>query len=406
MKPISVSLVSGAIPKDFSTSYSSFVFDEAYRLAKRGLNIHATRCFSEKESTSFGIYYHGLDSYLKFKYIPLLIKRYNLFYKTGYFLDPSQVVFLSNYAQTVANVTCKQNLRLIHAHFAYPEGFVGFLAKKENKRPLVVTVHGVDILVDPSINYGVRLNRKIDATVKRVLNNADAVIAASTATLNEVHNIVEDDEKIHFIPNGVDLQRFNSNINFTYLREKLGLGKGIVIFTLRSHESVYGLEYFIKAASIVLKHRSDVFFVVGGDGSLKKYHEKLAEELCLSKKMIFTGRISRDEVPYYYCLSDVVVVPSLQEAFGITVSEAMACGKPVIGSNLGGIRDQIIDSHTGFLIEPRNPSKIAEKILLLAENPEEAKRMGLNGRRLVEEKFDIEKRIDRIISVYNKVLMQ
>jgi glycosyltransferase involved in cell wall biosynthesis len=239
-----------------------------------------------------------------------------------------------------------------------------------------------------------------------VLNNADAVIAASTATFNEVHNIVDNAEKIHFIPNGVDLQRFNPNINFAYLREKLGFSKGVVIFTLRSHEPVYGLEYFIKAASIVAEQRSNVFFVIGGDGSLKKYHEKLAEELGLSKKMIFTGRISRDEVPYYYCLSDVVVVPSVQEAFGITVSEAMACGKPVIGSNLGGIRDQIVDGHTGFLIEPRNPLKIAEKILLLADNPEEAKRLGLNGRRLVEEKFDVEKRIDRIISVYNKVLMQ
>ena len=108
---------------------------------------------------------------------------------------------------------------------------------------------------------------------------------------------------------------------------------------------------------------------------------------------------------YYYAMSDIVVVPSLQEAFGLVVAEAMASGKPVIGSNVGGIPDQIIDGYNGFLVQPRKPKEIAEKILWLINNPEEARRMGMNGRRIVEEKFDINKRIDRLISLYHRILV-
>ncbi|MEM1583004.1 MAG: glycosyltransferase family 4 protein, partial [Candidatus Bathyarchaeia archaeon] len=121
-------------------------------------------------------------------------------------------------------------------------------------------------------------------------------------------------------------------------------------------------------------------------------------------KVIFTGRIPQDEVPYYYSMSDIVVVPSLQEAFGLVVSEAMACGKPVIGTNVGGIPDQIIDGYNGFLVKPRSPEDIAEKIIWLLENQEEAKVMGMRGRKIVEEKFNIERKMDRIIELYKSLL--
>jgi glycosyltransferase involved in cell wall biosynthesis len=150
----------------------------------------------------------------------------------------------------------------------------------------------------------------------------------------------------------------------------------------------------------VTEKKNDVLFVIGGDGSLRHYHEQLATKLGVKEKIMFIGRIPPTEVPYYDAMSDIVVVPSLQEAFGLVISEAMACGKPVIGTKVGGIPDQIIDSYNGFLVQPRDPKEIAEKILRLIENPEEAKRMGMNGRKIAEKKFDISKRIDRIVSLY------
>jgi glycosyltransferase involved in cell wall biosynthesis len=405
MDKISLALVSGPIPKDFSNPYYSFVFEEAYKLAQKGINIHAIRCFKEKDSTSFGINYYGLKSSLETR-IPLIIKHNKALPWKSYLIPPWSLMSISNYARTVSNVVRQQNLDLIHGHFAYPEGFVGLLAKYETKKPLVVTVHGSDILVEPSTGYGIRLSSKYDAVVRKVLQEADAIIAASKTTFNEVCNIVKNSEKVHLIPNGVDTLRFNPNVDFSALKHKLSVNNKFVVFSLRSHEPKYGLEYLIRSVKIVTNQRDDVLFIIGGEGSLRQYHEKLAFELGVKDKIIFAGKISSEDLPMYYGLSYIVVVPSLQEAFGLVVSEAMASGKPVIGSNVGGIRDQINEGYTGFLIEPRDPIKIAEKILWLINNQKEANIMGFQGKQEVSEKFNIEKRTDHIKELYLKLIQK
>ena len=124
----------------------------------------------------------------------------------------------------------------------------------------------------------------------------------------------------------------------------------------------------------------------------------------LKDKIILTGEIPYSKVPFYYAMSDITVIPSLQEAFGLVVSEAMACGKPVIGSNVGGIPDQIVDGYNGFLVQPRNSGEIADRILWLIDHPKKLKSMGMNGRKIVEEKFDINKRIDKIVHLYEKLV--
>jgi glycosyltransferase involved in cell wall biosynthesis len=280
---------------------------------------------------------------------------------------------------------------------------VGLIVKRETKKPLVVTVHGYDILVEPSVDYGIRLDKRYDSIVRKVLDNADIVITESNAVFEETCKIVKKTSKIWLVPNGVDIKRFRPNLDCAFLIEKLNLEGRTVIFALRAHEPKYGLEYLIRAAPIVVKHANDAIFVIAGDGSLRGYHEKLAATLGVQRKMIFTGRIQQNEVPYYYALSDIVVVPSLQEAFGLVVSEAMACSKPVVGTKVGGIPDQVIEGYNGFLVQPKNPSEIAEKITWLIKNPREAKLMGSNGRKIVEEKFDANKRTDRIIQLYSSL---
>jgi len=230
------------------------------------------------------------------------------------------------------------------------------------------------------------------------------VITASRATYSEAVRVVEDRENVYLIPNGVDLKRFNPNIEGACIRRKLGIGSEFVIFTVRNHKPVHGIAYLVMAASIVARRRKDVVFIIGGDGVLRSFHEQMAVKLGVSDRVIFTGRIPQEELPYYYAASDVVVVPSLQEAFGLVVSEGMAAGKPVVASRVGGILDQVVDGYNGFLVEPGKPEEIAERIIYLADNPDEARRMGLRGRRIAEEKFDIEKRVDRIISLYRSIL--
>lgn len=265
---------------------------------------------------------------------------------------------------------------------------------------MIVTVHGSDILVEPEVRYGDRLDKRKNAIIVKVLNEADAVITASGSTFDEANRIVRNADKVHLIPNGVDLKRFNPHIDGSHLRKKLCVEGRTIVFTLRTHKPQYGLEYLIRAIPIVAKEKDDVIFVIGGDGPLMKFNQQLANAIGAQDKVIFVGAISRDQVPYYYAMSTVTVVPSVQEAFGLVVSEAMACGKPVIGTKVGGIPDQIIDGYNGFLVKPRSSTEIAEKILLLLNNPKEIRRLGMNGRGTVKEKFDSNKRIDKIIKLY------
>jgi len=401
---LSIAVVSSSVGKSPDEITYSFVFDEVFRLAQRGLRVHVIRSKIEEDSISCGIRFHGIKRKIDFKALNILIKNPNKFKIFSWLKNPARVYWESLYALNISQVIRRNNIDLIHAHFAYPEGLAGLLAKRVTGKPLIVTVHGYDILTEESVKYGLRLNKNFDAIIKWVLNEADAVITASNATFKEAHKIISAHENIYLIPNGVDVQRFNPHLNGSYLKEKLKIGEDKVVFTLRHHKPVYGIEFLIKAVPLVLREKKDITFVVGGDGPLRHYHEKLAEKLNVKNKIIFTGRIPHDEVLFYYSVSDIVVVPSLQEAFGLVVSEAMACGKPVIGTNVGGIPDQIIDGYNGFLVKPRSPKDIAEKIIWLLENQEEAKVMGMRGRKIVEEKFNIERRIDKIIELYKCLL--
>lgn len=403
MKKMSVAVISSQVGKTPNDIGYSFVFDEAYRLAKRGISVHVVRANMESDSLSFGMHFHGLEKQVDMQGVKSMLRDFYVYPPNSLLRRPTTIYWENLYAARVSEVIEKYGVDLIHAHYAYPEGLVGLLARKRTGKPLIITIHGYDILLERTVGYGVRINKRIDAIIGRVLNRADAVVAASQATFNEASKIVNRVNKVQLIPNGIDTERFRPNLNCVCLKRKLGIEGLTIVFTLRTHEPRYGLEYLIRAAPIITREKDDVVLIIGGDGSLRSYHQELATKLGVKEKIVFTGKIPQSEVPYYYAMSDMVVVPSLQEGFGLVVSEAMACGKPVIGTKVGGIPDQLIDGYNGFLVPPRNPEEIARKILLLVDHPEEAKHMGSNGRKIVEEKFDIERRIDKILLLYRKL---
>lgn len=403
-RKISIGIISSLIGKTPKEISRSFVFDEAYRLAKRGIGVHIIRYKVEDESLSYCMHFHGLEKRVDIRAVGSMLGNINMYPPASLLRDPKKIYRENLYAMNVLRVIKENSIDLIHAHFAYPEGLVGLLAKRKTGRPLVTTIHGYDILTEASVSYGIRLSKRIDAIVRMVLNSSDAVIAASRATFDEASKIVDSHDKIHLIPNGVDVERFNLNLDSNQIRRKLGIEGCKVIFTLRAHEPKYGLEYLIRAAPLVTKEEDNAIFVIGGDGSLRSFHEQLAVKLGVKEKVIFTGRLPQRETPYYYAMSDMVVVPSLQEGFGLVVSEAMACGKPVIGTKVGGIPDQITDDYNGYLVQPRKPSEIAERILWLINHPKKARRMGIKGRKVVEEKFNINKRMDKIIQLYERLI--
>ncbi|MBW1726286.1 MAG: glycosyltransferase family 4 protein [Deltaproteobacteria bacterium] len=402
---LAVAVISSRIGKTPEHIENSFVFDEILRLSEKGIDIHVIRGKKEGDSVYDGLNFHGLNTRYNFRVLKSVFRCIGQ-YSPSFLLNRPKIVLGDNmYASSVVNVINKHDLDLIHAHFAYREGLIGLLAKKQTKKPLIVTVHGYDILVNSELNYGIRLDKKFNTLVKKVLDNSDAVIAASKATFDESSKVIGNDEKVHLIHHGIDIQQFRPDIDGSEIREKLGIGSETrLVFTLGAYREDKGFDDVIKAAALVLKQIKDVIFVLGGDGPLRDYYEQLALDLGIRDKIIFTGWISPKRRARYYAMSDFIIVPSLQEAFGLVVTEAMGCGKVVIGTNVGGIPDQIKNEINGFLIPPRNPRELANKILRLAENPKEINEMGKNARKVVEKKFDVKIKIEKIISLYNQLI--
>jgi glycosyltransferase involved in cell wall biosynthesis len=145
-----------------------------------------------------------------------------------------------------------------------------------------------------------------------------------------------------------------------------------------------------------------------GDGDLRPEYEKLARELGISDKVEFAGRVEDDKLPSYYQNSDVFVLPSVNqgEAFGLVLLEAMACGVPVIASDLPGVRRVFKDGKQGLLAKPGDIDDLAEKIKIILGDENLAKKMGKEGRKLVEEKYTWEKvgeRLDRVYKVVKSI---
>lgn len=385
----------------------SFVLDETLCLSNENVEVHVARYMlnlsKRRELLIGGIQVHSLS----LRSAPLLaiggLK--NLAHTSiTSFLCPKVIATTAPFSNFIAKIVKKYNLELIHAHFAYPEGFAALLAKNLVRTPLVLTLHGYDILTEPSINYGIRLEKRYDEIVRKVFAEADRVFVASKYVHKTALRAGCDPHRLVLLANGVDVKRFNPDLDGSFVKKRLGIIDQPIVFTLRWHEPKNGIEYLIKAVPFVMREIPNAIFIIGGSGIMRKYHEKLAKKLQVNQHVLFVGHIPAAELPLYYAACDVFVIPSILEAFGLVAVEAMACGKPVVGTNVGGIPDIIINGVNGFLVEPKNPQSIAEKIIILLKNPELRRKMGISARKIATEKFNIQKRIDKLLSTYNNLL--
>lgn len=403
-----VLIASAPFPQSSEEIRSSFVYQEAIKISERNVEVHVARGLGSiwekrRDLILDNVNIHNFSRKIDVSLLTFSLKGSVEFPITA-LVHPDTVARLLPSAWFISKLARVHQVDLIHAHFAYPDGFAAFLARKTLERPLIVTLHGVDILTEPSLKYGIRLKNYYDIIVRKVLAHADKVIVASNYVYREAISAGCDKERLVYLPNGIDLQRFNTHIDGSFVKKRLGITNRPIIFTLRAHEAKNGIEYLIKAVPLVLKEMPEAIFIIGGDGPLRVYHELLAKRLGILKSIFFVWRIPQKQLPFYYAACDVFVIPSIIEAFGLVTGEALASGKPVIGTNVGGIPDIVADGINGILVRPRNPQEIAKQIIVLLQNPELRKEMGIKGRRIMEEKFDIKKRIDRILSIYSELL--
>ncbi|MCK4325701.1 glycosyltransferase [bacterium] len=212
-------------------------------------------------------------------------------------------------------------------------------------------------------------------------------------------------EKIVSIPTGVDLRRFDFTINGAEVREKLRIEPDApLVGTLGIIRSEKGHFYFVRAARRILEEKPEVRFLIAGNEPKGDTVRRQIKELGLEKEVIMAGL--RDDVPQILAALNIFVLPSLREGVPQGVAQALAMKKAVVATAVGGVPELIENDRTGILVPPRDVETLAEAIVELLDDNEKAKKIGENGRRLIEEKFSVETMVEKIESLYRDLLNQ
>ena len=167
--------------------------------------------------------------------------------------------------------------------------------------------------------------------------------------------------------------------------------------------------HYFKGVSTLLKaiqQLPDVHAILVGDGDLRSNYQQQAADLRLESRVTFTGRVASDQLPFLYRAANMVVLPSdtCGEAFGMVLLEAMSSGRPVIASNLPGVRSVVSDGDDGYLTPPDNVHSLTKTIKRIADmTPSQREAMGQAGRRKVEVKYSWERIGDRLEQMYSDV---
>lgn len=286
---------------------------------------------------------------------------------------------------------------IVHIHGTHPPySLLPMIIKKEYKT--IITLHGI-VAIDSKNSIKNRLllkNYWYGFLEKSAIKKADKLIAVSPAIKNIVEKKGATPSKISVIPNGIDIHehengRIIENLNHPSL------------FFIGRLVKQKGVDVLIKSLVIIKEFIQDVHLYIAGIGPQLKKLNILVKRLNLENNVTFLGHIQGEQKISYYKSIDICVIPSSFESFSFVTLEAMASGKPVVASNVGGIPYLVEEGETGFLFEPGNYHELAKKVIQLLENKELRERMG----KLAEEKaelFSWESVTDETIKLYEKTL--
>jgi len=405
-----VLLVSAYFPVKPDDSARSFVRDEAYALSRSGVEVdvarwrYAGRLFHTKDLMVDGIRVHGLKLFSPKNLLVGFSKLWRLPVSLFPLKELGRTWVFFSYGRQLAKIIKRCDADVVHAHFAYPDGFVASFAEENIGKPLVISIWGYDVQSDLKSGYG-SLSQKYTAyLVKRALMAADAIIVGDETHYNTVIQLIggEQKGKVHFIPAGIDIDRFNPNVDGSIVRKKLSIttNQPVILFA-RHLRPIYGVEYLIRAIPYVIEKCPDAVFLILGMGPLLAELQRLVNGLNVANHVKFLGQIPKADMPYYYAASDIFVDPCIFGQ-GYATLEALSCGKPVVGFKVGQIK--VEDRKDGFLVEFGNVEEIARKIIWLAENPSERQKMGAYGRKRIEKYYSLRSRIGSIIHLYKQVM--
>jgi glycosyltransferase involved in cell wall biosynthesis len=245
---------------------------------------------------------------------------------------------------------------LIHSHFIWSSGYVGMLLKEKYNVPLIITAHGYDVY-DLPFRDDEWANR-----IKTILNNSDYITTVSQSNLTCL-NRLNIKTPIKVILNGFNQKLF-------YPRDKYECRKILnlpfdkkIVLNVGGIVGIKGQIYLIESFEKIVQKQNDVICYIIGDGELKNDLKREVSKRGLSKYIKFLGARPHDEIPLWMNAADIFVLPSLNEGNPGVMFECLGCGKPFVGSKVGGIPDIIKSDKYGLLTQPGNSMDLYEKIM-------------------------------------------
>jgi glycosyltransferase involved in cell wall biosynthesis len=226
---------------------------------------------------------------------------------------------------------------------------------------------------------------------RKILRKSDHIVVLSEYTKGKLEKVYGlSPAKIHIIPGGVDLDRFRPHGDKQSLRNRLGISNDrFTLLTVRNLEPRMGLENLILAFKKVVENKNDTLLILGGEGPLAPELKSLAREAGIADLVKFTGFIPKEELPSYYQVADLFVLPTRElEGFGLVTVEAMASGLPVLGTPVGGTKEILAHMGPDFLFSDVTPDSMARLILKSmqgwATNPENYNEISRKCRKVAE----------------------
>ncbi|WP_347860490.1 N-acetyl-alpha-D-glucosaminyl L-malate synthase BshA [Salimicrobium sp. PL1-032A] len=300
-------------------------------------------------------------------------------------------------ANKMAEVAKREELDLLHVHYAMPHAVCAILAKQmceELDLKVVTTLHGTDITV-----LGIDDNLK--QLIKFGIEKSDAVTAVSHSLVKQTKAMLETDKDMHVLYNFVDEREYHG-IEHGDLKRQFGIAEEEkVIIHVSNFRKVKRVQDVIRSFHLIRAEVASKLILVGDGPEYNQVYD-LVKHFGLEKDVLFVGK--QEHVQELYSIADVKLLLSEKESFGLVLLEAMACGVPCIGTNIGGIPEVIENGRNGYIVEPGAPEQVKERAVQMLKDNGHHEQMKRQAMKTVSEKFSAERIVQQYEDLYERVL--
>ncbi len=285
---------------------------------------------------------------------------------------------------------------ILHAHYVRD---YGFRAVSTGFHPLVVTVWGSDVLVEPVRDPLVRWE------VRRTLHHADLITCDASHILPAIRQLASATADVRVISFGIDTSRFTPGPEDHELREHLGFTDKRVIISTRSLRPIYDIATLVSSAPLVIGRVPDAAFMLIGGGPDIDSLKEMTASLGLADSVRFMGPVPNEQLPSYLRLSDAYVSTSLSDAgLAASTAEAMSCGLPVVISDFGDNREWVREGEGGFLFPCGDHHALAERLIEVLTNPQVSSTARTVNRNTILQRCDRDTEMGKMEQCYRDLL--